>query len=120
MYVRWKRHLMSARTADYSWRKLHERPPYSISAVLVRSKRVDGKPRQEFVCHLATISEDHISMSIHRHYFWQKATSQLDALELDQAQRGKLERKLLEVVPRPDEAEVAATRAGLEAIANRL
>ena len=66
MFVRWKRRPMS-RGKRLTGEK-------ALSAVLVVSARVDGRPRQRVIGHLATIQEHGIPHYWHRVGFWEAAT----------------------------------------------
>jgi len=93
MYVRWKRHMLG--TA--------ERPSSeaSLTAVLVRCKRVDGKPRQQLVGYLATIQEASIAHPVMRAQFWEQVRERLAGQGLSEGQRAQIVAKIAERVPRP-------------------
>jgi hypothetical protein len=84
---------------------------------LVESVRVDGKPRQRFVAHLAHIDTPLMSEALHQGLFWRDVEKRFNELALDEDARGKVRQKLLETVPLPDAAKAAvesARLAGLE------
>ena len=62
MYVRWKKRERSRR----GW---HTEPPQLLTAVLVESRRVDGKPRQRTVAYLGSIRSDYLDDATFRFYF---------------------------------------------------
>lgn len=105
MYVRWQR-----RT-----RKRYGKSPL-VMAVLVESRRVDGKPRQRVVAYLAGIRERSIGEREKEHReFWRKVDERLDELRLDRETRERIETILEARVARltPEnqaEFDAAATR----------
>ena len=97
MFVRWKR-----------------RPMVGIGqtlliASLVRSVRIDGKPRQRVVAYLGSISEYHAQLPWCQRYFWKQVESRLSRVA--DTDREKVERSILAVIPRPtaEESAVAAS-----------
>ena len=115
MFVRWKtRQLTGSIMRD---------PTKSLTAVLVESKRVHGKPRQRFVAYLGRIHEDlleHDSHCLYRAKFWDMISVKLDQVH-EPFDRAKVEASIAKVVPRPtpeqvatDEEEVARRRAAFE------
>ncbi len=104
MFVRWKRRKMRGKWG---------RGTYVRYAVLVESVRVEGKPRQRFVAHLAHIPERIAGMAIHRGLFWRDVNKRLDELQLDGETRARVTSKLLAVVPLTNEARSAAEKAEL-------
>src|SRR5262245_31779952 len=107
MFVRWK-----TRTPRRSWYAdfPHRNPGPSYSAVLVRSERVDGKPRQKVVLYLGHIKEKYRHSPARRFYFWERADRLLDSLNLTPAERQKIEEQLSAVVRRAIRDEVAQAR----------
>ena len=102
MYVKWQRRSRK-RGGDYPL----------LTAVLVESRRVDGKPRQNHVAYLASIRERSIGEPGRAHDgFWASVEANLDALELDNETRMKIEASIAERVPRM----TAETRAAFEAV----
>jgi hypothetical protein len=103
MFLRWKRRKLRPRydrgvlQAEHSW-----------YAVLVRSERVDGKPRQRVVRYLGHILEKHLGATAHREGFWKRMDWHLDDLNLDPATRGQVETKLGALVKRPTSEELDA------------
>jgi len=96
VFVRWK-----SRKSSYSgrWHWLAERVTHY--AVLVESTRVDGKPRQRFVAHLANYHEGG-RVEYYPHVdFWRQVERRLKSLNLAADVRERVERKLAERVPRP-------------------
>ena len=82
MFVRWQRR-GRVRTGKAS--------PL-MSAVLVDSRRVGGKPRQKVVAYLGGIRETRINVSERYHReFWQSVDDRLDALQLDPDIRERIE-----------------------------
>ena len=91
-----------------------------LTAVLVESRRVDGKPRQREVAYLAGIRERFIGEREDEHdKFWTKVDARLDALGLDTVTRAKIEVIVAKRVPRvtaENRAEFAAAMAHLRGI----
>ena len=82
MYVRWQRRqrIRSGKTSPL------------LSAVLVESHRVDGKPRQNVIAYLGGIREIRINVSEQYHReFWLSVDDHLNALQLDPDIRAKIE-----------------------------
>jgi hypothetical protein len=97
MFVRWKRR---------ERRRDKHLCPFVRYAVLVKSERVDGKPRQRIVRYLAHIGESYLDATAHQQYFWDRVNPQLDDLDVDSTTRQSLEAALLAVVGRPTQAQL--------------
>ena len=81
MYVRWQRR----------GRVRRAKSPL-LTAVLVESRRVDGKPRQRVVAYLGGIREAHVDERERAHRtFWRGVDDRLDALGLDAEARARVE-----------------------------
>ena len=113
MFVRWKRRNTNPKRTR-GWPGLAE---HSLYAVLVRSDRVDGKPRQRVVRYLAHIGEQYTGATAHQQYFWERVDAQLDDLGLDDAIRQSVTSSLIEVVPRPSSQELAQLKRDQERVA---
>ena len=110
MYVKWQR-----RT-----RKRGGRSPL-LTAVLVESRRVDGKPRQNHVAYLASIRERSIGERESAHdRFWANVDVRLDELDLDAETRANIEARILERVPRVTAENRAEFEAAEASIASAL
>jgi len=96
MFVRWKRRRLKKKIG----RKGNEDAGYTRSAVLVKSHRVNGEPRQKFVAHLGYVKERLIDQPHIQSWFWRGITSKLDQLDLDLDQRVAIEQAIERVVPR--------------------
>jgi hypothetical protein len=109
MFMRWKKRLLL-------------RPPggQALSAQLVRSERVEGRPRQRFVAYLGTVHVNWIERGFHRKLFWRGADQRLANLDLPAAERARVERALQATVPRPTAAELEADGARLREIETAL
>jgi hypothetical protein len=92
MYVRWKRQLRSGGLNGGHT---------SLTAVVVRSERVEGRPRQRIVCYLATIREDRISEGVDLVRFWESVRSHLAAAVPDQETKAHLSAQVAAHVPLP-------------------
>lgn len=82
MYVRWQRR----------GRVRRGRSSPLLTAVLVESRRVDGKPRQRVVAYLGGIREAYVDKREWEHRtFWRGVVDRLDALGLDLETRARTE-----------------------------
>jgi hypothetical protein len=72
------------------------------SAVIVESVRVNGKPRQRYVSHLASITESRIEVVHQRRYFWDAVLDGLDRLgnRMSVEDRQRIEAAIALKVPR--------------------
>jgi hypothetical protein len=64
------------------WKKSKLGDDTTMTAVLVESYRIDGKPRQRVVKYLATIPKSKISVGGWWYGFWGKVILRLNELEL--------------------------------------
>ncbi len=105
MFVRWKR-------------RKTRRGDELLSAVLVESVRVEGKPRQRIVKYLASIHQSYAQRQWWRpcKEFWEKATAELDSLELTKRERREIESRMRQVVPKPTKAMQRRALKRLEAM----
>jgi hypothetical protein len=115
MYVKWKRY-------ERGFRRYH--PPRSrlpetlLVAVLVVSKRVNGKPRQRQLAYLGSIREERLGEARNRGWFWQSVDQATARLDLMPTRRKRLEAALALRVPRPAAKEVdTATKAAAKELA---
>jgi hypothetical protein len=95
----------------------------ALDAVLVRSRRVQGQPRQQVVGYLASIRAQYRLASAHRAWFWTRVDRRLAVLVYDAVIRQMIEVRLARVVPRPTAADLeqlAVQRAALEQLAATL
>jgi len=93
---------------------------FTLDAVLVESVRIEGKPRQRHIAHLATIREADLATGADpcwRVQFWRKISRRLDDLEIEGADRVRVLDAVAQRVPRPtaDDAEREIARAADEA-----
>ena len=74
----------------------------SWKAVLVENVRVDGKPRQRHVAHLASIPESAIEIVHQRRHFWDAVHERLDRLgnRMSIEDRRQIEAAIASKVPR--------------------
>ena len=105
MFVRWKRRESSYKPSSEYGRYIAANRGASIYAVLVESVRVNGKPRQNFVCHLAKVREAELTERYLPFYFWKKVTEKLNSMSLDESERVKIEQQLAVKIRRPSDAE---------------
>lgn len=107
MFVRWKRRERSAHK--------HPTDEYVLTAYLVKSERVNGKPRQRIVTYLGAIRENHRDTYWHQVDFWKAARRNILRLNLDDATRNRIVDRLAATVAIPTPQGRAATSAQLEA-----
>jgi len=74
---------------------------FSRSAVLVECTRTANGPRQRIIKHLASINEKYLDTPAHQWLFWQQVRRGLDEAGIAGEPRGRMEGKLVEVVPDP-------------------
>jgi hypothetical protein len=103
MFVRWKRNKLVSRRRG----RVAPTGGVFLAAVLVRSDRVAGKPRQKVVAYLAGIQVRHVRFVLRRHRFWQAVDRRLESAGLTAGQRAKAEAAVAAEVPRPTPKEVA-------------
>jgi hypothetical protein len=100
MFVRWNRRRRksywhwSSPERDHAARRRIIIPRFLLSAVLVRCERRGGAPRQKIVAYLGSIREDKTEDLFARRRFWYCATSRLDGLGLEPAEREKVQAAL--------------------------
>jgi hypothetical protein len=113
MFVRWKKRFSSSKKRRYhgpyathtydreskmSIRKPDNEQPCMLSAYLVKSVRIDGKPRQE-ATYLASIQRSFIDSPHRRLRFWQHVQKRIEPFNLSVEQLRKIKASLLEQVP---------------------
>lgn len=99
MYIRWKK---KARTTKWIHKLgtagLPAEPDILYVAYLVRSERIDGKPRQEQM-YLASIRDTRLIYDTHRLHFWRSVAAKIAPLNLPIEQQRAIKAKLNERVP---------------------
>jgi hypothetical protein len=121
MYVRWKRRAMRKQVhVGRKWAivkgqrtivHVKESQPtgdYALSAQLVESHRVDGRPRQKVIKYLGTIREPAVAHVGHRMSFWRTVSAAFKALDLPPEQQHTIELALHARVPFPTMEEIDA------------
>jgi hypothetical protein len=97
MYVRWNK-------KERGWGR---RKNDFLYAVLVESRRIDGKPRQKIIAYLASIEEKDIKKDpFRREIFWKAVTKNIESLSLSPEIREKIEESIMQRVSRPTENEL--------------
>ncbi len=115
MFIRWKRRQRSVRV--YLRGNV---PAWTRYLYLCESKRIEGKPRQRVVAYLGDFQEryahDESEEGIKRRKsFWWRADQWLEDRELmDEETCKRLQAKIAEAVPRPDEQALSAYKAKTE------
>ncbi|HAT45533.1 MAG TPA: hypothetical protein DDW33_14130 [Ktedonobacter sp.] len=72
MFVRWKKRTSHAKK---SW--LREDHGATLSAYLVESIRIEGKPRQKVIAFIHSIREPELTSLTSRYYFWHKVMTEV-------------------------------------------
>jgi hypothetical protein len=88
-------------------------PRRSLVAVIVESRRVDGRPRQHLIRYVGSIDCSDVQRLSERRRFWDRAEVVL--AEFDQKRRERFEQVLAAKVPRPTHEEEAAAGAAFAA-----
>jgi hypothetical protein len=99
MFIRWLTYESAIPLS--SWRRPKDK---RLTAILVESVRVDGKPRQRHIASLASIREDQIINDVgYRCSFWERITRKLDRLrnKVSADDRRRIEAALAKRVPCP-------------------
>ncbi len=97
MFVRWKKRTSHAKK---SW--IRDDHGATLSAELVESVRIDGKPRQKVVAFIHSIREPEVSSLTSRYYFWYEVTKKMrhyPFYSLTDEQKAKIVTGLAKVVP---------------------
>lgn len=114
MFVRWKRRKLKGKLSR------GDDPGYALDAVLVESVRINGKPRQKFLAHLATIEERLLHQTVARFCFWRNVHFSLQPLAIDVETIEKINAALLSIVPRPSSAETEKAQAEVRSLEKQL
>jgi len=127
MFVRWKRRKVTLPPKcpnKWAWEakcKRRQQAGDLLSAYLMESVRIDGKPRQKPIAYLAAIREGGIKPGYgHPVWFWKSVTAKLDTLKLSRKVRKELEDRLAEVVPKPTKGAEAKISKILEKMGNTI
>ncbi len=109
--------------APRRWRRPKPPKPATLIAIVVESKRIDGRPRQSLVAYLGCIRVADLDLPSARRKFWTRADVGLEQFAPED--RGRFEAALAARVPRPPaeprrpvtmtEA-IAAARARMQAL----
>ena len=77
------------------------------TAIVVENKRIDGRPRQQHVASLASITESRMEVVHQRRYFWDEVHDRLDQLgnRISIDDRRRIEAAVALKVPRLSQAE---------------
>lgn len=102
MFVRWKRTKRLKRRGI----TVKETGRVALVAMLVRSERREGKPRQTVVAYLGSIGTDRLGDAYPRRWFWEKCDARLAVLALEPADRARIELAINAVIPRPSPEEI--------------
>jgi hypothetical protein len=102
MFVRWKQRPRWSSTHRHGRQKTDR---VLLVAVLVKSERRDGRPRQRTVAYLGSIARDRTGDPWPRFHFWKAVSARLDSLNLDAPMRKKIETSLRARVGQPTDEE---------------
>ncbi len=103
MYVRWKRRTLQRPKYRGTTRQTAD---MLLSASLVESARIDGKPRQRTVKYLGSIQQWRVGQAAFYPLldFWQGVYARLDTLTLSKKARREIENQIAAAVPKPTKA----------------
>lgn len=110
-YVRnisWRR---SARAKGFDPDHILTKPApdaYALDAVLVESRRIDGKPRQRHIAHIASIREVDLEPGAKPQWriaFWKRVDAKLSELDLTIDQVKRVRESIAQKVPLPTDDE---------------
>lgn len=109
MFVRWKKRASRGNSKYYDWQKVRD---VTLSAYLVKSERISGKPRQKVIAFLQSVHQHDLDREgwinrLTRNYFWYHVENKLRKLDLTDAQKVSIRETLQKTVPRLSEAERA-------------
>ena len=113
MFVRWQKRKRRTQYWHFDQRR-YLNGVHHLAAVLVESKRVNGKPVLRHLAYLGGINETQLKTLRHRVWFWESATERLDKLKVKGAERAKIEAALAKVAARPTSAEREQIKRELE------
>lgn len=105
MYVRWKKRALPA--IPYAANYTRNDPPQPEGeragwyAILVESRRVDGKPRQRVIAHLGGIHREDLDNPREQYYFWRQVHKRLLGLNIPADVRDRIDETLIKTVPYP-------------------
>lgn len=110
MFIRWKRR-KKKKFGRYGAPRARGEKGDSLYCVLVESKRLNGSPRQKTICYLGSVDEGDRERLCVRVNFWDRLLRCLDQLQIDPAERTKIEASIERVVSRASEDEATQFRA---------
>ncbi len=104
MFVRWQSRKRTSHSSVFGpyWGEDGQRfYDTTWMALLVESRRVNGKPCQKHIAYLGSFPESALSIPHQRDYFWIHLREKLDRLgnRITADQRANIERKIAERVP---------------------
>jgi hypothetical protein len=110
MHIQWLKRKRAPRYFERGDTVVH------LAAQLAKNIRVNGKPVRQHVAYLGGITTLALEIPAQRLYFWEKATSRLNSLEVNGDERQKIERALAKIVPRLTRKEYAEVKRTLKAL----
>lgn len=113
MFIRWQSR--ERETVKFGRHRAPGKPDVRWTAILAESKRVDGKPRQQHVAYLGSITESAMQIMAQRCFFWEDVWGKLDWLgnRITAVDRERIETAIATKVPcpTPDEYKNEARRS---------
>jgi hypothetical protein len=88
------------------WGKQFLKTDSSLFVALIRSVRVNGRPRQVYISYLGSIRESRIPSVPRRLSFWEKIDIKIEALSLKPEEEETITRNINNKVPRPSSQEI--------------
>lgn len=121
MFVRWKaRARKTLARHRFSPNRPEDRiPDILYVAYLVKSVRIDGKPRQKTI-YLASIRNTRMGYVGHRLHFWKSVQAKIEPLHLSIDQQYAIKAKLLERVPDVTKESINAENEELNRLTSRI
>jgi hypothetical protein len=131
MFVRWRRQISRAKQHQWRYEYLDGKivkairvpdaeKPYKLSAYLVRSQRINGKPKHQVLAFLGSLESEHLAEK--KPAWWVRVGQNLTPLNLDEYSTEQIFQALAQKTPRPTEEEMIVARkkdAAFEAYINK-
>lgn len=105
MFVRWKKRKCTGKNRS---RLIN----YYLDAVLVENYRDGEKVKQRFIKHLGSVGDN--DGPIAKSVFWRDVIKRLDILNLEESEREKIKKKIMERVSIPTQEEKDKQMEGLK------
>lgn len=99
MFVRFEHRTNVGAHSRHTRSRRLERPWSSLVVGIAESRRVDGRPRQQFVAYVGTIRADEVHVPSAARGFWTRAAERLE--QFTPEAREKFEQSIAAKIPRP-------------------